>query len=118
MTVKVVGLHREVTFMPCSMAFSTIRSSISRGVRVLKVYDGLTFEADKPFDMSVLHHSTEQIYKATHTDELVRSDKTFVHIDYKMSGLGTNGCGPELKECYRLSEKKIIFNFTCAPTKL
>ncbi len=88
------------------------------GVRVLKVYNGLTFESDKPFDMSVLHHSTEQIYKATHTDELVRSDKTFVHIDYKMSGLGSNGCGPELKECYRLSEKKIIFNFTCAPTKL
>lgn len=88
------------------------------GVRVLKVYDGLTFESDKPFDMSVLHHSTEQIYKATHTDELVRDDKTYVHIDYKMSGLGSNGCGPALKECYRLSEKKIIFNFTCEPTKM
>ncbi len=86
-------------------------------VRVLSVEKGLTFESDKAFDMSVLHHSVEQLHRATHPEELVRADRTYVHIDYKMSGLGSNGCGPALKECYRLTDKKILFNFCFKPTE-
>lgn len=84
-------------------------------VRVLKLNNGVTFESDRKFDMSVRHHSDEQLMKATHVDELSRSEKTYVHIDYKMSGIGSHGCGPELKECYRLKEKKINFSFSVAP---
>lgn len=84
-------------------------------VRVLKLNNGVTFESDRKFDMSVRHHSDEQLMKAAHVDELSRSENTYVHIDYKMSGIGSHGCGPELKECYRLKEKKINFSFSVAP---
>ncbi|MFA6812212.1 MAG: glycoside hydrolase family 2 TIM barrel-domain containing protein [Bacteroidaceae bacterium] len=87
-------------------------------VRFLSIKNGLTFESDKLFDMSVLHYGIEQLNKAQHTDELQRSDKIYVHIDYKMSGLGSNACGPQLGEEYRLSEKKFHFEFSCRPTPL
>ena len=50
--------------------------------------------------------------KATHTDELQKTDKTYVRIDYKNSGLGSNSCGPGLPEKFQLNEKEINFKFT------
>ena len=46
-----------------------------------------------------------------HTNELVKNGRTNIRIDYKVSGLGTNSCGPELAEEYRLSEQDIHFDF-------
>jgi beta-galactosidase len=47
-----------------------------------------------------------QLMRAMHTDELVEED-TIIRIDYKNSGIGSNSCGPELLEKYRLNEKRI-----------
>ena len=52
------------------------------------------------------------------TIELKKDGKTHIRIDYKMSGLGFNSCGPELDKEYRLDEKKIKFNFTIKPAVL
>lgn len=49
---------------------------------------------------------------------LKKDGKTHIRIDYKMSGLGSNSCGPELDKEYRLDEKKIKFNFTIKPAVL
>ncbi|MGI6280005.1 MAG: hypothetical protein ACOYJS_05540, partial [Acutalibacteraceae bacterium] len=57
------------------------------------------------------NYSTKAIYKATHTDELFADGKTHLRIDYKVSGLGSNSCGPDLQEKYRLNEKNIHFEF-------
>ena len=62
-------------------------------------------------EISVLHHSIEALTAAEHTDELKKSDGTQVRIDYKVSGIGSNSCGPELNEKYRLNEKDICFKF-------
>ncbi len=86
-------------------------------VRMLSLSNGVTFESDTRFDMSVRHHSDEALLKAAHINELEHSEKTYVHIDYKMSGIGSHGCGPELKECYRLNEKDIHFVFSLTPQK-
>ena len=79
------------------------------GCRVLEIENSLKFEAESLMEVSVLHHSIEQLTKAEHTDELVNPDGTYVRVDYKVSGIGSNSCGPTLPEQYRLKEKDISF---------
>ena len=62
-------------------------------------------------EISVLHHSIEQLTKAEHTDELKKSDGTHVRIDYKASGIGALCSGPALPREYQFYEKNILFKF-------
>ena len=73
--------------------------------------NGLTFAAETEFDMNVSHYAIETIDKATHWDELKKDRVTNLRIDYKNSGIGSNSCGPDLREKYRLAEKNIHFVF-------
>ena len=77
----------------------------------------LRFEAKKGFECNVSAYSTEAIDRAEHTDELISDGKTHVRVDYKVSGIGSHSCGPELMEQYRLSEKQIRFCFTITAKK-
>ena len=81
------------------------------GCRELEIENSLKFSAEDLMEISVLHHSIEQLTKAEHTDELKKSDGTHIRIDYKVSGIGSNSCGPQLPEKYRLCEKDIFFKF-------
>ena len=47
-----------------------------------------------------------------HINEIVKNNKTNVRIDYKVSGIGSNSCGPQLLEEYQLKEKNILFKFS------
>lgn len=82
------------------------------GVRELNIADKLSFKAEKTFEAAVSMYSIDQILKATHTDEIGNSEATYVRIDYKSSGIGSNSCGPALGEEYKLSEKDIHLTFT------
>ena len=79
--------------------------------RALELAESLRFEADQTMEISVLHHSVEQLTRAEHTDELEPSPFTHVRVDYKVSGIGSNSCGPALDTRYRLDEKTIDFGF-------
>ncbi len=79
------------------------------GCRKLEIENSLKFFAEDLMEISVLHHSIEQLAKAEHTNELPPPDGTYVRVDYKVSGIGSNSCGPQLPEKYRLSEKNIFF---------
>lgn len=81
------------------------------GVKVLETERGLTFAAENTFDINVSHYTKEMLSEATHWDELKKDVGTNIRIDYKNSGIGTNSCGPELIEKYRLDEKEIHFVF-------
>lgn len=74
----------------------------------------MCFEADG-FDFNVSSYATEALDSAEHIDELKKDGKTHIRIDYKVSGLGSNSCGPELEKEYRVDEKKIKFSFTVKP---
>lgn len=67
------------------------------------------------FDCNVSSYSTDALDRAEHTNELVKDGKTHLRIDYKVSGIGSNSCGPELEKQYRLDDKKIKFEFTVKP---
>ena len=81
--------------------------------RWLKIGD-LEFTAEQ-MEFNVSNFSTAALTKAEHTDELVADGKTHLRIDYKVSGIGSNSCGPELEKPYRLAEKEIAFRFTMRP---
>ena len=66
-------------------------------------------------EINVSRYSTAALLKAEHTDELIADGKTHLRIDYKVSGIGSNSCGPELEQEYRLAEKEIRFTFSIQP---
>jgi len=83
-------------------------------VRMLQI-GKLLFESDDAFCCNVSKFSIDAIDKAEHTDELLSDGKTHLRIDYKVSGIGSASCGPELMEKYRVSERNITFGFTISP---
>lgn len=83
-------------------------------VKMLRI-GNLEFRAGSEMEINVSRYSTAALLKAEHTDELVADGKTHLRIDYKVSGIGSNSCGPELEAAYRLSEKEIDFRFSIHP---
>ena len=72
----------------------------------------LEFSSPEKFSFNVSNYSIEALYKANHTDELQKDGAVHLRIDYKVSGIGSNSCGPKLLEKYQLCEKKIDFSFS------
>ncbi|MBR4910782.1 MAG: glycoside hydrolase family 2 [Clostridia bacterium] len=83
------------------------------GVKMLTVGD-MVFTGDA-LDIGVSQYGAQALNSAEHTDELIKDGKTHVRIDYKMSGVGSDSCGPKLPPQYRLDEKELSFNFTLTP---
>ncbi len=79
--------------------------------KFLKMDGGLYFEADEEMEINVSRYTSKMLMQAKHQDELIKDESTIIRIDYKNSGIGSNSCGPELLEKYRLSEKDIHFKF-------
>ena len=79
--------------------------------KLLRLANGLTFTADDTFEINVSAYDDQMLTEAMHTDELRPGKDIRVRIDYKVSGIGSNSCGPELIERYRLSEKEIRYGF-------
>lgn len=75
--------------------------------KLLEIKNSLNFYTENQFEFNVSHYDSASLMKALHIDEIVKSKKTIIRIDYKNSGIGSASCGPALLEKYRLSEKKI-----------
>ncbi|MBU3112214.1 DUF4981 domain-containing protein [Clostridium lacusfryxellense] len=73
---------------------------------------GVNFSSNNQFEFNVSNYTSEVLTNAKHTDELIENENTIVRIDYKNSGIGSNSCGPELIDEYRLKEKDISFQFS------
>jgi len=76
---------------------------------------GLKFTTSKEFSFNVAHYTPEDLNNADHPYELIKRKETIVNIDYKMSGVGSNSCGPELLPKYQLSEKTFEFELKIKP---
>jgi beta-galactosidase len=75
----------------------------------------LTFIGDKEFEFCVSQYSTDNLFNAKHTDELISDGKVHLRIDYKNSGTGSGSCGTTLEPQFRLEEKDIFFRFRMQP---
>ncbi len=81
------------------------------GAKMLKI-GNMVIKSNDGFEFSVSDYSTNALYKAEHTDELQKDGFVYLRVDYKVSGIGSNSCGPYLDEKYRLKEKEIEFSFS------
>ncbi|MDO5406898.1 MAG: glycoside hydrolase family 2 TIM barrel-domain containing protein [Eubacteriales bacterium] len=70
----------------------------------------LTAVSGQTFSFNASVYSQEQLTRAKHNYELVPENATILCLDYGQSGIGSNSCGPELAEKYRLNEKEFAFN--------
>ena len=56
-----------------------------------------------------MHYTQEELEHKAHNFELTPCDATVLCLDYKMSGVGSNSCGPKLAEAYQLCETQFIW---------
>ena len=76
---------------------------------------GLKFTGCPDFSLNAAHYAPEDLTAAAHPHKLQKRKETIVNIDYKMSGVGSNSCGPELLEKYRFDEKEFEFKLKFMP---
>ena len=69
----------------------------------------------KGFEANVSNFDGLALKNAEHTDELKSDGLVHLRVDYKVSGIGSNSCGPQLEPRYRLADKTISFEFTVKP---
>ncbi len=77
------------------------------------VQGSLTITAPRPFSFQASGYTQEELTGKRHNFELEKADATVLCLDYKMSGVGSNSCGPALEEKYQLNEEEIDFTFHC-----
>lgn len=79
--------------------------------KMLEIKGGLGFYAKNEFEFNASLYTGRELSECNHSNELKPFGGTNLRIDYKVSGVGSASCGPELEEKYRLSEKHIEFEF-------
>lgn len=77
---------------------------------ILKGAD-LTFAAagEKTFSFNVSPYTQEELTTKKHSYELQPCGSTVLCLDYAQNGIGSNSCGPELSEQYRLDAEEFDF---------
>ncbi len=81
------------------------------GVKELQIDNTIKFSCESGMDINISDYDFLDIYQAEHTNDFSKAAGSILRVDYKMSGLGSNSCGPQLLEKYRLSEKHIEFSY-------
>ena len=67
---------------------------ISNGSATMRV------ECDETISFNACEYSIDQLSSTAHNWELVKEDKTYLHLDLHMRGIGSQSCGPALHEEY------------------
>jgi beta-galactosidase len=80
------------------------------GARYIRL-GGYEIVSEKDFEFRVGEYSSKELERKAHNFELVKDGRTHVRIDCKVSGIGSNSCGPVLPEEYRLNDKALGYSF-------
>ena len=68
-----------------------------------------------PFSFQASVYTQEELESRLHNYELLPCGDTVLCIDHKMAGIGSNSCGPELSEKYRITADEYWFSFLLKP---
>jgi len=66
-------------------------------------------------EASVSHYTSEDLFQAFHTHELIRRDEITLNLDYKQCGLGGASCGPGTLPQYLIMPGTYRFSFRLRP---
>lgn len=72
---------------------------------------GLVAVSAGPMEFTVSHFNADDLYKAQHTNELVRRDEIILELDHIQAGLGGASCGPATLEQYTVKPGNFRFSF-------
>lgn len=80
-------------------------------VSINNTYGKIYAISENDFAFNASHFSTNQLTNTNHNFALNEEDFTYLIIDYKQSGIGSNSCGPDLPKEYRFNEEEFSYNF-------
>lgn len=75
------------------------------------------FVSPSGMNINVSEFSAAELTEKNHNFELKQGEFNTVRIDYKVSGLGSNSCGPGLAEQYKMNDEKFRFEFSVLRAK-
>ena len=81
---------------------------------VLTLKSGLSVIGSDTFAWSYHDFTLDNLTNAKHKNELKKSKRNYLYVDYKMRGLGSRSCGPEPEEQYEFRPHKFTFTFALA----
>jgi beta-galactosidase len=73
---------------------------------------GYKFLAKDSFEIRVSEYSTKELDVKRHNFELNKDSFTNVRIDYKVSGIGSGSCGPQLDPKYQAKDAHFHYAFS------
>lgn len=77
----------------------------------------LTAVSWTPFSFNASPYTQEELTQKAHNYELEPCGDTVLCLDYRQNGIGSNSCGPEVLEKYRLDEESFTFDIVLIPAK-
>ena len=83
----------------------------TRFLKIASSESALSVVGSDSFTFSYHDFSLNDLVKARHRNELMKSDKNYLYVDYKMRGIGSHSCGPDPEECYELRPHEFRFAF-------
>ncbi|MCP4164526.1 MAG: DUF4981 domain-containing protein [Chloroflexi bacterium] len=78
---------------------------------------GMEVAGLSPFEASVSHFTSADLFHAYHTSELMRRDEVILNLDYRQSGLGGASCGPGCLTQYLIAPEPCEFTFRLLPLR-
>lgn len=76
---------------------------------------GFAVAAEQAFSFNASVYTQEELETKGHNYQLVESGSTVLCVDYRLNGIGSNSCGPQVMERYRLDEEAFHFHFKLVP---
>ena len=64
-----------------------------------------------PFSFQASPYTQEELTRKAHNYELEKCGETVLCVDYKMSGVGSNSCGPRLAKAMQFDDETFTFKF-------
>ena len=64
------------------------------------------------FEINISEYNAKELERKAHNFELEKDGTIHARIDYKVSGLGSGSCGPQLSEQYRMNDARVHFEFS------
>ncbi len=95
--------------------FTDVRWLLLRGG---KQAPALHLAGSPTFEFNASHFTPEDLYQAKHATDLKPRAKTILSIDAHHRGLGTNSCGPDTLDQYKITGTRFAFEFVLTSPKM
>jgi len=76
---------------------------------------GLLVAAQRVLEFTASHYTANDLYAAHHTYDLEPRPETVLSLDWHQRGLGTNSCGPDALDKYRIGPGKYQLRYSMEP---